>query len=47
MVFLLEDLLQLAILHHLLHDVETTDELAVDDELRERWPVVERLQACN
>lgn len=39
-------LLELAVLHHFLHDVQAADELAVDDQLRKRRPVVERLHPC-
>jgi hypothetical protein len=43
----LKHLLQLAALLHLLDDIETADKLALDDELRERGPLVEFLELCE
>jgi hypothetical protein len=39
-----DHLRELAVLHHVCHDVETTDEFAVNDELRERRPLVDYLE---
>ena len=39
------ELLELPIIDHLLDDVEATHELSIDNELRERWPVIVDLQA--
>lgn len=41
---LLEDLLELSVLHHLLHNIQSTDELPVDDQLREGGPVIDDLE---
>ena len=42
-----EHLLQLAVIDHLLHHVQSTHELALDDKLRERGPRVDLLQLCR
>ena len=39
------ELLELAIINHLLDDVEATHEFSLDDELRECRPVIVDLQA--
>jgi len=39
------ELLKLAIIDHLLDDIEPTHEFSLDDELRERRPVIVDLQA--
>ena len=39
-----EDLLQLAIFHHLLHNVQSADKLSVYNELGERRPIVVHLE---
>lgn len=42
----LDHVLQLSALLHLLDDVEAADKLALDDQLRERRPLVHFLQLC-
>jgi len=45
MSLLSDELLELPVINHLLDDVKATHELSVDDELRERWPVIVDFQA--
>ena len=40
-----DEFFELPIINHLLDDVEATDELPLDDELRERWPVIVGLKS--
>ena len=39
-----DDFFELIVIDHLADDVKATDELPIDDELRECWPIVYNLQ---